>query len=170
MSHSRRTLMIAHLAVLIALEVILSRFCSISTPLVKIGFGFVPIAIAGIMYGPKWAAAVGGMTDFIGASLFPIGAYFPGFTLSQALTGAVFGLFLHNRRTSNLHLAGAVAVNCIGISLFLTTFWVSVVSHTPYWALFPTRILQNVIMIPVQFIVLRFLQKPLALHMKRLPA
>lgn len=66
---------------LIALEVILSRFLSIATPVVKIGFGFVPIAVCAMLYGPIWAGAAGALADFLGATLFPIGAYFPGFTL-----------------------------------------------------------------------------------------
>ena len=33
------------ISLLIAIEVILTRFCSIQTPIVRIGFGFLPIAI-----------------------------------------------------------------------------------------------------------------------------
>ena len=69
-------------AALIAIEIVLSRFCSIATPIVKIGFGFVPIAVCGMLYGPVWAGVAGGAADLLGAVLFPIGAYFPGFTLS----------------------------------------------------------------------------------------
>ena len=87
------------LSVLIAIEMILSRFLSISAWNIKIGFSFVPIAIAAIAYGPVEAGIVGGVGDLVGALLFPIGAYFPGFTLTAFLTGAVFGLFLHKRQT-----------------------------------------------------------------------
>ena len=48
------------LAMLIAIEVILSRFLSISMWNTKIGFSFLPIAAAGILYGPLAAGAVGG--------------------------------------------------------------------------------------------------------------
>ena len=40
------------ISLLIAIEVILTRFCSINTPIVRIGFGFLPIAIIAMMYGP----------------------------------------------------------------------------------------------------------------------
>lgn len=154
-------------AMLVAVEVVLSRFLSIATPIVKIGFGFVPIAICGMMYGPIWAGVAGAMADIIGAILFPIGAYFPGFTLSAALTGVVFGLFLYNRKGNWLQLAGAVSINCVGISLILSTFWLTIITGTTFMALLPTRVVQNLIMIPIQFIVLRLLQRPIGVFVKK---
>ena len=74
-------------------EVVLSRFLSISTESLKIGFAFVPLVCCAMLYGPVWGAVAGGLADFIGAVLFPIGPYFPGFTLTNALIGLVFGLF-----------------------------------------------------------------------------
>lgn len=156
-----------NVSLIIALEIVLSRFCSIATPIVKIGFGFVPIAICGMLYGPMWAGVAGALADFIGANLFPIGAYFPGFTLSAALTGVLFGLFLYKRQGNWVQLAGAVGVNCLGISLLLTTLWISILYGTPYLALLPTRVVQALIMIPVQFIVLRLLQKPVGIYAKK---
>ena len=41
-------------ALLIALDVILTRFLSIQTQFLRIGFGFLPVAVAGIAYGPFW--------------------------------------------------------------------------------------------------------------------
>ena len=39
------------LSMLIALQVVLSRFLSIETPFVKIGTGFVPVMLAGSLFG-----------------------------------------------------------------------------------------------------------------------
>ncbi len=157
-------------ALLIALEIVLSRFLSIATPIMKIGFGFVPIAICGMMFGPVWAGVAGAAADIIGATLFPIGAFFPGFTLSAALTGIVFGLFLYKKKGGWPQLVAAVAINCLGISLLLNTFWLTILVGKGFMALLPTRILQNMIMIPVQFMVLRLLQKPVELFAKKLLA
>lgn len=151
-------------ALLIALEIVLSRFLSITTPIVKIGFGFVPIAICGMMFGPVWAGVAGTVADLIGATLFPIGTFFPGFTLSAALTGIVFGLFQHKRKRGWLQLMGAVAINCLGISLILNTYWLTILMGTPFLLLLPMRIVQNLIMVPVQFIVLRFMQRPITIY------
>ena len=43
---------LVEISLLIALEVILTRFCSINTATLRIGFGFLPIAIIAMMYGP----------------------------------------------------------------------------------------------------------------------
>jgi ECF transporter S component (folate family) len=155
-------------ALLVGLEIVLSRFCSVATPIAKLGFGFVPIAICGIRYGPLWAAAAGGLADFIGAILFPIGAYFPGFTLSAALTGWVFGLFLARYPKRWGRLLAAVGINCLGVSLLLGTLWLTVITGSPFMALLPTRLVQNLIMIPVQVLLLRALCHPIALYSRRL--
>ena len=60
-------------AVLVALEIVLNRFCSINTFGWKIGFSFVPVVAAAVVYGPVVGAIVGGLGDLIGALLFPIG-------------------------------------------------------------------------------------------------
>ena len=61
------------MAMLIALEVVLNRFCSVNTQFLKIGFGFVPVVMAAYLYGPLPAGIVCGLSEFIGANLFPIG-------------------------------------------------------------------------------------------------
>ena len=45
------TRMIATIGMFVAIEVILSRFLSINTPFVKIGFAFVPCALCAVMLG-----------------------------------------------------------------------------------------------------------------------
>ena len=81
-------------ALLTALEIVLSRFLSISAWNTKIGFAFVPVVIAALLLGPVWAGIAAALADFLGAVLFPVGPYFPGFTLTAFLMGAVYGLFL----------------------------------------------------------------------------
>ena len=73
-------------AMMIAAEVVLNRFCSIKTAGWNIGFSFVPVVLTALVYGPGMAAVVGGLADFIGAILFPIGVYHPGFTTGSSCT------------------------------------------------------------------------------------
>ena len=76
------------LSVLVAMDVVLTRFLSINAWNTRIGFGFVPMVIAAMMYGPLSAGIVAALADFIGAILFPTGPYFPGFTFSVFLRSA----------------------------------------------------------------------------------
>ena len=148
------------MALLIALEIILSRFLSISAWNTKIGFSFVPVVAAALLLGPVYAGVVAALADFIGAVLFPVGPYFPGFTLTAFLTGLVFGLFLY--RQQNLpRVAGAVAVNQFILSLLLNTLWISVLYGSPFGPLLVTRIPQCIILTVVQMIVIQLLVKVL---------
>ncbi len=142
-------------AILIAADVVLTRFLSVENGIVRFSFGFVPIALCGMLYGPAWAGAAGGVADLLGATLFPKGAFFPGFTLSAILTGVLFGALLRRKEKSLPRLALAVGLNCLGVSLCLNTLWLTIMFKTPFYILLPTRALQALILIPIQFIVLR---------------
>ena len=87
-------------AILIALEVILTRFVGISTPMLRISFGFLPMVIVAMYYGPIWGGGAYALADVLGSLIFPTGAYFPGFTVSACLTGIIYGLFLHKRKVT----------------------------------------------------------------------
>lgn len=152
--------MLVTLGMLVAIEIVLSRFCSISAWNIKIGFSFVPVAVAAVLYGAAPAATVAALGDFLGAILFPIGPYFPGFTLTAALTGTVFGLFLHKRQTVG-RIGGAVAVNQLVLSLPLNTLWISILYGAPYGPVFLTRIVQTAVMVSVQFVVIGIMTKVL---------
>ncbi len=142
------------LALFTAIEIILSRFLSISAWNIKIGFSFIPVVVAAILYGPLAAGTVGALADFLGAILFPIGAYFPGFTLTAFLTGCVFGLFLHQKQGWPQIIA-AVGINQFVLSLFLNTLWISVLYGSPYGPLLATRIVQCLILTAVQLVCIR---------------
>lgn len=144
---------LALMALLVAAEVVLSRFLSFAVWNMKIGFAFLPVALAAVLLGPVRAGVVGAVADFLGAVLFPIGAYFPGFTLTAFLMGAVYGLFLY-QHLSFLRVVGAVAVNQLLLSLLLNTLWISILYGSPYGPLFVTRLTQCAILIPVQCLVL----------------
>ena len=157
---------LVNLALLTALYVVLERFLSINMWNMSIGFAFIALALSGMLYGPVAAGLVGAAGDILGMLLFPTGPYFPGFTLNAFLTGAVFGLFLHNKITTK-RILGAVAVNQLILSLFVQTLWISITYGAPYVALLPTRITQCLVLIPIQLIALQFLGKPLVTAVKR---
>lgn len=149
---------LATLGVLVALHIILSRFFSINAWNIKVGFAFVPVFIAAWAFGPVPAALVGGLGDFLGAILFPIGPYFPGFTLSCALMGIIFGVLLHKEQTVPRILA-AVALEQFGVSLFLTSLWISMLYGSPYPALLSVRVVQAALLSGVEFVTISVLSR-----------
>ena len=153
-----RTKEITLIAALTAIEIVLSRFLSINAWNIKIGFNFVPVAAAAILLGPIEAGLVAALGDFVGAILFPIGAYFPGFTLTAFLTGFCFGLFLHRKR-SPLRILAAVAINQLLLSLLLNSLWISVLYGSPFLPLLGTRSIQCAVLFVLQFGVILFISE-----------
>ncbi len=151
------------IAFLIAIEVILTRFCSIQTDILRIGFGFLPIAVAGIMFGPLWAGAAYAIGDILGMLIFPSGAFFPGFTLTAFLTGCTYGLFLHKKMPSFKTIVVPVLIVCMVLNLFLDTLWLSILYGQGYLFIFPARIVKCALMMPIQLLLIKIVwQKCLA--------
>ena len=146
-------------AQLLALDVVLTRLLAINTPLMKIGLGFAAVALCAILYGPWWAALVAALGDLVGALLFPTGAFFPGFTLTAACTGFIFGLCLYRRGRSLLWPILAAVLNVVLVSFLLNTAMISYISGTPYATLLKARAVQLAVMLPVQLAVLFFLSR-----------
>lgn len=150
---------IAATGLLVAVHIVLSRFLSFNAWNMKIGFAFVPVFVAAWLYGPVSAMLVGGLGDFLGAILFPIGPYFPGFTLSCALTGLIFGLLLHKKQ-SIPRVAAAVAVDQFGVSLCLTTYWIYLLyGASSYQVLLYSRLAQSAVLTALELTVILALSR-----------
>jgi len=85
------------MAFLMTTEIIFTRFLAIQTPVVRIGFGFLPMSMMAILYGPFWTGLAYVACDLLGMAIFPRGVFIPGFTLTAFLTGVIYGLVLHNK-------------------------------------------------------------------------
>ena len=91
---SINTQQLVTMALLVALDIVLSRFGSINLWNTRIGFGFVPIVVAGMLLGPFKAAVTAAVADVIGALLVPTGAFFPPLTVTAVLRGILYGIML----------------------------------------------------------------------------
>lgn len=161
------TKMLVMAALLVALQVILSRFLSINAWNLKIGFAFTAIFVAAYLYGPKFSAIVAVIADVVGAGLFPSGAFFPGFTLTALLSGLVFGVFLYKEQTP-IRIVAAVAIDQLLLGLLLNSYWISILYGSPYIPLLATRAVQCLIMMPVMYFTISALSKMLASSKRRL--
>lgn len=156
-------------ALLIAIQVVLTRFLSIRTQVATIGFGFVPLAVSGMLFGPFYGFAVGGIADLLGATLWPVGAFHPGFTLTTALGGLVYGLLLHqkpdapaqSRSNFMVRVVIAVAITCFGLNMCLNTVWISQLAGKGFFVLLTTRVPQEVTMFFVECVVINLVRSAL---------
>lgn len=159
------TTILVTVACLIAIEIILTRFLSINLPFLRIGFGFLPIAIIGMMYGPIWAGFAYAIGDFLGAILFPIGPYFPGFTLTCFLTGVVYGLVLYKKEVTWKRSLVAVLIITVFLNLILDTLWVSMLYGDAFWGLLLSRFVKFPFAVIIQTILLPIVWKQVVLRL-----
>lgn len=152
--------------ILLALLIVLNRFVSIKTPLLVISFSFVPIMMSAIWLGPKYSTLIAALGDFIGAILFPFGTYFPGFTLSAALVGLIYGLFLYKNpgeEVSNKKFFFKLVISnllVLGIvEIFVVSIWLNILFGKAYMVVVSTRVLAQVIMFPIRIVTIFFLEK-----------
>ncbi|MBQ2546799.1 MAG: folate family ECF transporter S component [Clostridia bacterium] len=149
-------------AMLTAAAVVLDRFVPVVfTDSLKVTLTFVPVLVAAILYGPAGGAVVWGLADLIGALLFPRGVYFPGFTVTSALKGALFGWFLAQKGAKFFpHAVIPTAVNNLVIGLFLDTLWIAILySSKTYWGYFVTRIPQFLVIAAMNLVFIPLLWK-----------
>ena len=152
--------MLISLAMLVALNIVLSRFCAISTQITKISLSFLTVACAAYLFGPLPAAAVGAVADFVGAILVPTGAYFVGFTVSAFISGLILGAAFR-RGTSHITVALACIADRVTTTLLLNSLWISLLYGTPLKALILARAVQCAVMAGVQYIGITLLLRVL---------
>ena len=150
---------IANYALLIALNVILTRIGSIrigggGIEFVRIGFGGFPVVFAGIVFGPVAGGIVGAVGDVVGMIVSPMGQYLPHFTLNAALTGIIPGIVMLRCKdkkctASFWRLALAVSAGQILASIMLWAYFMNHLFGTPYGAILPARIISQLINIPI---------------------
>ena len=151
--------MIVIIGLMIAFEVVMHRLLGIQTPIVQINFGFVPIIIIAILYGPFYSGLAWGMADVIGTLLFPTGAFFPGFTITAFLSGVIFGIFLFKAKSYITSTVVSVLIVNIFMNMLLNTYWLTVLYQRGFIILLPDRLIKCAITIPVQIIAIYLIQK-----------
>lgn len=152
-------------ALLLALNIVLSRFLSIKTPITKISFAFIPTMLCATWLGFKWTVLLNILGDVIGATLFPTGPYFIGYTISTAIAGFIYGLFLYNKdKEFNqvkfiIRAILAVTIVAVIVNMLLNTIWTSYTAGKAFKALFFTRLPKQLFMIPVHVVLFLFIEK-----------
>lgn len=139
------------LAVLVALDVIIARFLAFRQWNIAFSFGFITLVVAGRLYGWVGGAITGALGDFIGTIAFPTGAYFPGFTLTAAVRGAIYGIYKKSTHLVTVIIATIVAQ--ILCSVLLNTVWIALVYGSDFVTLLLTRLWQAAIMFVFETVI-----------------
>ena len=145
----------------VALAVLFSYVFAIQTPLVRVTFGFLPIAIYGAMYGPWKAGLVAAAADFIGTAMLGTSIFFPGFLVSGFLTGFIYGWFFHRHRVTIWRACVPFFLVMVFIHLGLNTLWLTIFYHKAASAIFLSRLIKNIICYPMEVGLFLAVYRPL---------
>ena len=128
-------------ALLCALSIVLTRWATINLGFIHLGFGNLPVVLAGVLLGGGPGFAVGAVADMVGGILAGY-AINPLITLGAALIGGVAGwlwrLLPGKNETVRLalallaaHLLGSTIVNSLALHIFYGYPWVTLATRVP---------------------------------------
>lgn len=142
-------------AMLLALNAVLSLFNIQISQEIRVSFGFLAIAMIGMLFGPVMGLTAGVLGDFIGMLVKPVGAYFPGYTLTALLCGLTYGLLLYRKQEIKFtRCLITMAIVNFAVQLTLNTLWSAVLMGNSYWILLPARALKNLLLWPIESLLL----------------
>lgn len=170
----KRLFSLCGIALLCAMQIVFAKLLAIPIgDTMRFSFSFIPVVIAARYYGIVGGVLVYSLGDLIGSVALPMGgAYFPGFTVTAAVSGLLYGIFLGKEcekfwnkifyfdKRGLIKIFLAVLSSQIICTLLMNSFWNSMLYGTHYWTVFVTRLPQAGIMSALQiaFMVL-FLDK-----------
>ena len=160
---------------LLALLIILDRFISIDTQFLQINFSFLPIALAGMLLGPKYTTAISFLGDLICALLWPFGPFTIWITLVNTAIGLIFGLCLYNKNEGEFFEGKKLIIRlCIACVL---TLWIvelpimslvlSLLYGKAFMVVLTSRLATKLVMFPIEIAIMYFLSKYIKLLAKK---
>ena len=161
---STRTITTAGL--LLAIQMVLSSYGVIEvTDSLKISLAHLAIAPTAILFGPVVAGLQGALSDNLGFMLKPTGPYFPGFTLTAALLGVIYGMLLYKTKRTTWQIIAARVIVCLFVNIALNTVFLTMLYGPSRLATLPIRIVKNLVQLPIDCLLLGAVSKAV----KRIP-
>ncbi len=151
------TLSMVTMGLLMALQLVISRF-SIGNNFIKFSFTFLIVALLAKWFGPWWGMMTAAVVDVVG-TLMTGGPFFLGFTVSAILGSLIYALFLYKQPVSWGRITLASVIIAVVVNAFLNTLWVTIMYRTPFWSLLPLRVIKQLIVTPIQIVLVYGLLK-----------
>ena len=162
-----RTRTITTAGLLLAIQMVLSSYGVIEvTDSLKISLAHLAVAPTAILFGPVVAGVQGALSDILGFMLKPTGPYFPGFTLSAALLGVIYGMLLYKTRRATWQFILARVIVCLFVNIALNTVFLTMLYGPSRLATLPVRVFKNLLQLPIDCLLLGAVSKAV----KRIPA
>ncbi len=155
-----RTRTMTTAGLLLAIQMVLSSYGVIEvTDSLKISLAHLAIAPTAILFGPVAAGLQGALSDVLGFMLKPTGPYFPGFTLSAALLGVIYGMMLYKTKRTTWQIIAARVIVCLFVNIVLNTVFLTMLYGPSRLATLPIRVFKNLIQLPIDCLLLGAVSK-----------
>ena len=163
------------MAMMLALAVVLGFYATVQVgDFLRIGFSFLPNELTGMLFGPAAGGLLAALADIVKYLVKPVGAFFPGFTVSGLLGGVIYGVVLYKKPLSLKRIILANSLITVFINLLLNTYWLTVLYGNAFSALLPARIAKEAVLLPIDIIlyytVAKVLGRAKLLHLLQSPA
>ncbi|BCN30438.1 folate family ECF transporter S component [Anaeromicropila herbilytica] len=164
----KKTTNIVIAGLLIALYVVIAATNVKISDVLQIRFGFIILSVAGLVGGPIMGLCVGALGDILSMILSggQGSGFFFGFTLSYALIGFFAGLIFYKAKITPIHaLLGGIVE--FANAMLLNSLWLSIMTGASYSSMFITRLPKNIIMLPINSMLLFIVIKALATALRK---
>ncbi len=145
------------LALLVALDIVFTRFLSVMLPggLDRLSLQFLPHALAGLLFGPLGAMAACVAGDLLGMTVNSAGlAFTPLLTLSAAVRGLLYGLLLYQKPLTLRRCLLACGLVTLVVDLGLNPVWMRFLYGQAYLVILLAKIPVRLVWAPVCGLVL----------------
>lgn len=155
-------------AMLIALNLVLDKVALQVTPQLRIGVGFLTMAMTGFLVGPVMAMSAGLATDVLSFLATPRGdPYFPGYTISAIVGGFIYGAVLYRQKPTLARCFLAKGLINLVVNITLNTFWHSMLYGKAIAVMLPVRITKNLMLWPLESLLLYAVAKTVSEVVRR---
>ena len=89
------------------------------------------------------------LADILKYIVKPTGPFFPGFTISGALSGIIYGMVLYKKPITIKRIALANGLVMIFVNTILNTLWLKLLYGNAFFAILPARFLKQIVMFPI---------------------
>ena len=182
-------------ALLIALQIVVVKFLSVETTIVRFDFGYIVSFTASAVLGPWLGMLVAFAADILGVVLRgQIGVFFPGFTINAVLYALFYGLFFYKKKITWYNVTICVVSSIALMGILLAPHWVFmyntmlgtginplaeplrfiaennhryITEEAKFDAILYTQLIKHLILIPIQIITMKYIGQYLFPHILR---
>lgn len=153
-NEKNKTNILAITAFMIALQIAMSSFFIPVGENLRIYFSFVTTAVSCLIGGPVLALCYGFIADNLGFVLHPLGAYFPGYTLT-AMSGAfLYAIFFYHKRITVTRIFLCKLTVNLFVNVLMGSLWSAMIMGKAYYYYLAKSIVKNTLMLPIEVILL----------------